>query len=92
MMRLTAEQKIDTFEATIQLLYYVFPTRTQAEQNFDTIRQAGDRFYPHVLAALKRFEEQNVDVMLSPELYKLIENLFWYCLSHGHPTFSALLY
>lgn len=78
MTRLGEKQKIDAFETVVQLLHNVFPTKAMAQtKGFHEVRELGDRFYPHVLAMLNRFEQQHMEIRLSPELYSLIENLFW---------------
>lgn len=78
MMRLISDQKVVAFETAVQVLHYVFPTKARASiEGFEMVRKLGDQFYPHVLALLRRFDEQKINVKLSPELYMLIQNLFW---------------
>ncbi|KAH8907383.1 hypothetical protein BR93DRAFT_977327 [Coniochaeta sp. PMI_546] len=53
MTRLDSTQRAEAFDATIQILYDLFPTQEHAQSlGFRKVSEQGDTFYPHVIAAL----------------------------------------
>jgi hypothetical protein len=81
MTKLDDRLKIDAFVrivTTIQLLHRDFPTKSLAQtKGFDEIRKLGDQFYPYVLTALSRYRDHKLSIAPSPELYDLLEHVFW---------------
>lgn len=66
------------------IFYEVFPPQEHAQSlGFRKVSEQGDTFYPHVIAALARFDNQEASIapVPTPKLYDLIQRLFWSVLA-----------